>query len=153
MLRLATSLVLGLAAGISTGQLCAQSTVPITLVKAGRLLDSRTGNVLAPAAVLVEGNKIKQVGLPSQISVPGGAKVIDLGDATLLPGLIDGYTHLFLDIIVPPELEIDLRLEHHNLDRSKSVGRDATTFEFNSLPAGSASLYGQPRKLSFQSVR
>jgi imidazolonepropionase-like amidohydrolase len=87
-------------------KLSAQS-LPITLVKAGRLLDPRTGNVLAPAAVLIEGNKIKQVGLPSQISASGGAKVIDLGDATLLPGLIDSHTHLFLDIIVPPETEQD----------------------------------------------
>ena len=87
-------------------QLAAQSPASMTLVKAGRLLDPRTGNVLAPAAVLVEGDKIKQVGPPSQVSAPAGTKVIDLGKAILLPGLIDGHTHLFLDIIVPPEAEI-----------------------------------------------
>jgi imidazolonepropionase-like amidohydrolase len=86
-------------------QLSAQSTAPITLVKAGRLLDPRTGNVLAPALVMIEGEKIKQVGSPSQIGVPDGAKVIDLGVATLLPGLIDSHTHLFLDIVVPPKAE------------------------------------------------
>ena len=85
--------------------LAAQSPAPITLIKANRLLDPRTGNVLTPAAVLIEGNKIKQVGPPSQLKAPNGAKVIDLGSATLLPGLIDSHTHLFLDIIVPPELE------------------------------------------------
>jgi imidazolonepropionase-like amidohydrolase len=88
-------------------QLRAQSAAPVTLVKAARLLDPRTGNVLAPVAVLVEGDKIKQVGSPSQITVPTGAKIIDLGSATLLPGLIDAHTHLFLDIIVPPQLEQD----------------------------------------------
>jgi len=79
-----------------------QSAAPVTLVKAARLLDPRTGSVLAPAAVLIEGDKIKQVGSSSQITVPAGAKIIELGAATLLPGLIDGHTHLFLDIIVPP---------------------------------------------------
>jgi len=92
------------AALVSTAQLGAQS-VAVTLVKAGRLLDPRTGNVLAPATVLIEGDKIKQVGLSSQIGVPAGAKIIDLGNATLLPGLIDGHTHLLLDIVVPPEAE------------------------------------------------
>jgi imidazolonepropionase-like amidohydrolase len=89
----------------STGR-TAQSAASVTLVKAERLLDPRTGNVLTPAFVLIEGDKIKQVGSPSQVGVPAGARIIDLGGATLLPGLIDAHTHLFLDIIVPPEAEI-----------------------------------------------
>jgi imidazolonepropionase-like amidohydrolase len=94
-----------LAALASTSQLRAQSAAPVILVRAARLLDPRSGNVLAPAAVLIEGDKIKEVGSPLQIGVPAGAKIIDLGAVTLLPGLIDSHTHLFLDIIVPPELE------------------------------------------------
>ena len=89
----------------STAQI-AQPPPTATLVKAARMLDPHTGSVLAPAAVLVEGLKIKQVGALSQISAPIDAKIIDLGSATLLPGLIDGHTHLFIDIIVPPEAEI-----------------------------------------------
>src|ERR1700719_1167558 len=87
----------------------AQSAAPVTLVKAGRLLDPRTGNVLSPAAVLVENGKIKQVGPPSQVqaAAPAGVKTIDLGGATLLPGLIDVHTHLFMDIVVLPEVEQD----------------------------------------------
>lgn len=79
---------------------------PIVLLRAERLLDPRSGKVLSPAAVLIEGDKIKQIGISSQVPAPAGAEIIDLGTATLLPGLIDGHTHLFLDIIVPPEAEI-----------------------------------------------
>jgi imidazolonepropionase-like amidohydrolase len=88
-----------------TALLNAQSTAPVTLVKADRLLDPRTGNVLSPAAVLIEGGKIKQVGSPSQVQPLQGARIIDLGRATLLPGLIDSHTHLLLDVVVPPEAE------------------------------------------------
>jgi imidazolonepropionase-like amidohydrolase len=99
----------------STGQLAAQTSAPITLVKAGRLLDPRTGNVLSPAAVLIENGKIKEVGLPSRVQAhaPAGIKIIDLGTATLLPGLIDSHTHLLLDVIVPPEAE---KARHFNGD-------------------------------------
>ncbi|MEO5719687.1 MAG: amidohydrolase family protein [Chthoniobacterales bacterium] len=65
---------------------------PITIIKAGRLLDGRGGAALAPAMVRVEGEKISEVG--GNLTVPSGAKVIDPGDATLLPGLIDLHTHL-----------------------------------------------------------
>ena len=93
------------------GQLTAQQSAPVTLVKAGRLLDPRTGNVLSPAAVLIESGKIKEVGSPAQVQAktPAGARTINLGGATLLPGLIDSHTHLLLDVIVPPEAEISRR--------------------------------------------
>jgi len=91
-----------------SGHLIAQSPVSATLVKAGRLLDPRTGKVLAPAAVLIEGSKIKEVGAPSQVeaNLPAGTRTFDLGAATLLPGLIDGHTHLLLDVTVPAEAEM-----------------------------------------------
>ena len=92
---------------VSIGRLAAQSPAPLTLIKADRLLDPKTGNVLSPAVVLIEGGKIKEVGPPSQVQAhtPTGVKIIDLGSATLLPGLIDSHTHLLLDVIVPPEPE------------------------------------------------
>ncbi|HEV3079416.1 MAG TPA: amidohydrolase family protein [Gemmataceae bacterium] len=104
MRRLFTSLFLAL---FSIAQAAAQSSTAVTLLKAGRLLDPRTGNVLSPAAVLIEDGKIKEVGPPSRVqaNAPAGVKTIDLGDATLLPGLIDSHTHLLLDVIVPPEAE------------------------------------------------
>ena len=64
----------------------------VTIIKAGRLLDGRGGEPVAPAMVRIVGEKIAEVG--GNLAVPPGAKVIDLGDATLLPGLIDLHTHL-----------------------------------------------------------
>src|SRR5437762_389354 len=89
------------------GQVAAEVPASNTLVKAGRLVDPRTGTVISPAAVLIENGKIKEVGPASQMQThaAGDVKTIDVGSATLLPGLIDSHTHLFLDIIVPPELE------------------------------------------------
>jgi imidazolonepropionase-like amidohydrolase len=85
----------------------AETAVAVTVVTAGRLLDPRTGNVLSPAAVVIAGNRIKEVGPPArlQAGVPPGATIIDLGSATLLPGLIDSHTHLLLDVIPPTEAE------------------------------------------------
>ena len=85
-----------------------QAAPTATLVKAARLIDPRTGSVLAPAAVLVEDGKISQVGAPAQLQagVAATSRVIDLGNATLLPGLIDGHTHLLLDVIVPQEAQL-----------------------------------------------
>lgn len=103
--RRITLLLLLAAAVASTTQLGAQAVASVTLLKASRLLDPRSGHVLTSAAVLIEGDKIKQVGSSSQIGVPAGAKIIDLGSATMLPGLIDGHTHLLLDVVLPAEAE------------------------------------------------
>jgi imidazolonepropionase-like amidohydrolase len=96
---------------ICCGQLVAQSPAPVALVKAARLLDPRTGNVLSPAAVLIENAKIKEVGAPTKVQAPSGAKVVYLGSATLLPGLITGHAHLLLDVVLPTEAE---RARHYN---------------------------------------
>ncbi len=66
---------------------------PIVL-HAARLLEVDTGNILQPGEILVEGERIKAVG--KSVEHPQGAKIIDLGDTTLLPGLIDVHVHLFL---------------------------------------------------------
>ena len=90
----------------------AQSPSRITLVKADRLLDPRTGNVIAPAAVLIDGGTIKQVGALAQVrgNAPPETTLIDLGGAMLLPGLIDSHTHLLLDVVVPPDAESERHL-------------------------------------------
>jgi imidazolonepropionase-like amidohydrolase len=78
------------------------------MVIAARLLDPRSGKMLAPAAVLIEAGKIEEVGAPALLHshAAPGVKIIDLGSATLLPGLIDSHTHLLLDVAVPTEDEM-----------------------------------------------
>ncbi len=67
---------------------------PGIVLHAARLLDVESGRIISPGEVLVRGERIVEVG-PS-VSHPAGAEVIDLGDRTLLPGLIDAHVHLFL---------------------------------------------------------
>ena len=70
-----------------------QPAAPVVL-HAARLLQVDTGAILQPGEVLVEGNRIRAVG--TNVEHPAGAKVIDLGNVTLMPGLIDAHVHLFL---------------------------------------------------------
>jgi imidazolonepropionase-like amidohydrolase len=64
---------------------------PIVL-KAARLFDGKADTLVTPGVVVVDGDRI--VGVGAQATVPAGAQLIDLGDATLLPGLLDAHTHL-----------------------------------------------------------
>ncbi len=72
-----------------TGQAPAPALVA---VRAARLVDGRGGAPLASAVVIVRGDRIEAVG--SGLAIPSGARVVDLGAATLLPGLVDLHTHL-----------------------------------------------------------
>ena len=70
--------------------------ISASVVKAEKLLDVRGGHYIEKAAIWIEGDRIKEVGSASQVQshAPKDAKVIDLGSATLLPGLIDCHTHI-----------------------------------------------------------
>jgi imidazolonepropionase-like amidohydrolase len=84
-------------AGTIAFSLSAQSTgaaTPVIVLHAARLLDIETGKIVSPGEVLVEGDRIAAVG--ASVARPAGAKIIDLGDRTLMPGLIDAHVHLFL---------------------------------------------------------
>jgi imidazolonepropionase-like amidohydrolase len=87
---LALSAALHLAAVASAQQ---PASAPIVL-HAARLLQVDTGALLQPGEILVEADHIRAVGV--SVDHPQGARIIDLGDATLLPGLIDAHVHLFL---------------------------------------------------------
>ncbi|MBI4887563.1 MAG: amidohydrolase family protein [Acidobacteria bacterium] len=67
----------------------------VAAVRAGRLFDSTTGRMLTRQVVLVSGERITEVGPEAQIKIPSGAQVIDLSQATVLPGLVDAHTHMF----------------------------------------------------------
>lgn len=69
-------------------------TGPVTVVRCGRLIDVRAGRAVPNAVILIEKGRITAVG--PEVKVPSGARVIDLGSATVLPGLIDVHTHLLL---------------------------------------------------------
>jgi imidazolonepropionase-like amidohydrolase len=66
----------------------------VIVLHAARLLNIETGNIVSPGEILVQGDRIAAIG-PS-VTHPSGAQIIDLGDTTLLPGLIDAHVHLFL---------------------------------------------------------
>ncbi|HKD04499.1 MAG TPA: amidohydrolase family protein [Bryobacteraceae bacterium] len=72
----------------------AQQTPKTIVLRSARLLDVSTGQVTAPGEILIEGSRIAAVG--RSVNHPTGAEIIDLGDQTLLPGLIDAHVHLFL---------------------------------------------------------
>src|ERR1700693_5296724 len=69
---------------------------PPELLLAARVLDIRAGSYLTDAAIVMAGGRIEAGGVATALrkQVPESAKIIDLGDATVLPGLIDCHTHL-----------------------------------------------------------
>jgi imidazolonepropionase-like amidohydrolase len=90
---LAVSLVTVGLSFAALGQAPAPAAPPdITVLKAARMFDGRSDATIGNAVVIVEGSKIRVAG--SNLPVPAGATVVDLGDATLLPGFIDAHMHL-----------------------------------------------------------
>src|SRR5882762_3433582 len=69
-----------------------------TIVRAGRMLDVRTGQMRAKQAIVIEGEKIAQIVAASEAKAAAGDATIDLPDATVLPGLIDAHTHLTFEL-------------------------------------------------------
>lgn len=66
----------------------------VIVLHAARLLDVKAGKIVSPGEILVRGDRIVEVGV--SVAHPVGAEVVDIGDRTLMPGLIDAHVHLFL---------------------------------------------------------
>jgi imidazolonepropionase-like amidohydrolase len=79
------------------GRLAAQQAPNRVVVKAGRLLDVKTGKTLTNQAVVIEGDKIVGIVPIADLKASSGDNVIDLSQATVLPGLIDAHVHLTMD--------------------------------------------------------
>jgi len=74
----------------------------VVVLKAARLIDGTGKPAIQNGLVVVTDNMITAVGTSSQVQIPAGAKVIDLGDATLLPGFVDAHTHVIGRILGDP---------------------------------------------------
>jgi len=88
--------LLGIAFSCTVSATEPEAAPALALIKAGRLVEPNTGTVLKDQGILIEGDRIKLVGAAAEIlkSLPPGTRIIDLGSATVLPGLIDCHTHV-----------------------------------------------------------
>ena len=81
-----------------------QAAAPVTAIRAGRLLDPDAGVVRANQIILIQGNRIREVG--PNVAIPAGARVIDLSKMTVMPGLVDAHNHLALTYKPVPESNV-----------------------------------------------
>jgi imidazolonepropionase-like amidohydrolase len=86
---------LGLLLALSFARAQAQSTAPLTLIRAGSLIDGASDTAHKNQLIFVRGDRIEKIA-DGSAQIPAGASVIDLSTSTVLPGLIDSHTHIFL---------------------------------------------------------
>ena len=113
----ASTLVGGLSLLVSISALAQTALRPdsFTVIRAGTLIDGRSATPRPNQVIVVRGNRIDAVGDVASAKVPAGAAEIDLSGRTVLPGLIDSHTHIFLQGEDPAEGGYDVQLLKHGL--------------------------------------
>jgi imidazolonepropionase-like amidohydrolase len=81
----------------------------VVVIRAGHMFDSKSGGMLSNQVIVIEGDKIRDVGSADHVQVPADAQLIDLSQNTVLPGLIDGHTHIYSNLT--PEARISTSKE------------------------------------------
>ena len=96
--------------GRVAGQATGPVLKPMTVIRAGVLIDGESGTARPNQVIVIRGNIIADVSDAASARLPAGADVIDLSRATVLPGLIDAHTHIFLQGEEPSEGGYDVQL-------------------------------------------
>ena len=89
-------LLLCLSTGLATAQEKAPALLSVTVIRAGTLIDGKSDTPRRDQIITIRGNRIDGVSDAASTKIPAGATIIDLSKATVLPGLIDSHTHIFL---------------------------------------------------------
>src|SRR5436190_20538381 len=94
----------------------------VVAVRAGRLFDSKSGQMLTNQVVVLQGEHITEIGSEAQVKIPADAQVIDLSQATVLPGLLDAHTHMFNNPRPGMSRETSTLIAIHNLQADLRAG-------------------------------
>jgi imidazolonepropionase-like amidohydrolase len=90
-------------AGLLLAAVTVRGQEKVTVIRAGRLMDGKSDAARVNQVIVIRGNRIASVGDAGSTQIPAGAQVIDLSNATVLPGLIESHTHIFLQGEDPKE--------------------------------------------------
>ena len=83
-------------AAVVVANVRAAEVAAVTYIRAGKLLDVRSGKLLTDQVIVIRGDRIERIAGSREVQIPAGAAAIDLTRATVLPGLIDCHTHIML---------------------------------------------------------
>jgi imidazolonepropionase-like amidohydrolase len=99
----------------------------VVAIKAARLIDGTGRPPVLNAVVVVTDDRITAVGPADRVTIPAGAKTIDLGDTTLLPGFIDAHTHIIGRVLGDPNNELSIVKDYQSFEAILGVGNAEKT--------------------------